>query len=151
MEKAIIIPVPKKPCPMENNDFRPVALTSIVMKSFESIMAGNLRSEVQHLLDPYQFAYNDGRSTDDALNTTTHFILQHLENPTAYARLMFMDFSSAFNTILPQVLLNKLKQMEVNPYIIRWYHAFVIGRQQQVRVNLTLSFKSFTLVLLKGA
>lgn len=52
---------------------------------------------------------------------------------------MFMDFSSEFNTILPQTLLNKLKQMEVNPYIIRWYHAFLIGRQQQVKVNSTLS------------
>lgn len=27
-KKAVIVPVPKKPCPKENNDFRPVALTS---------------------------------------------------------------------------------------------------------------------------
>ena len=68
--------------------------------------------------------------------TTTDFILKHLENPTAYARRRFMDFSSACNTVpYPQTLLNKLKQMEVNPYIIRWYHAFLIGRQQQVKVE----------------
>lgn len=64
-------------------------------------MVGNLQSEVQHLLDPYQFAYKDARGTDDALNTTTHFILKLDQNPTAYARLMFTDFSSAFNTLLP--------------------------------------------------
>ena len=94
---------------------------------------------MQHLLDPYQFAYSDGRGTDDALTSTTHFILKHLENPSAYARLMFVDFSSAFNTILPQIMLQKLKQMDVNPYLIRWYHSFLTERQQQVKVNSTLS------------
>ncbi|KAF7645183.1 hypothetical protein LDENG_00208800 [Lucifuga dentata] len=40
--------------------------------------------------------------------------------------------------MLPQVLLGKLRQMEVNPYIIKWYHSF-LDRQQQVKVNSTLS------------
>jgi hypothetical protein len=53
-----------------------------------------------------------------------------------------MDFSSAFNTILPQILwldIKKLNRMEVNPFVIKWYFAFLTGRQQQVRVNSTLS------------
>lgn len=66
---AIIIPIPKKSCLQENSDFRPVALTSAVMKSFECIMVRKVRDEVQDLLDPYQFAYRYGRVTDDALNT----------------------------------------------------------------------------------
>lgn len=99
---SIVIPLPKKSCPQQNDDYRPVALTSIVMKSLERIMVSKLRSEVQHLLDPYQFAYNNGRGTDDALITTVHSILKHLENPSGYVRLLFMDFSSAFNCILPQ-------------------------------------------------
>ena len=37
-KKSVITPVPKKPCPKVNNDFRPVALTSIVVKCFERIM-----------------------------------------------------------------------------------------------------------------
>ena len=138
-KKAVIIPIAKKPCPKENNDFRPVALTSIVMKSLERIMVGKLCAEVEHLLDPHQFAYNRGRGTDDALNSTTHLILKHLEDSSAYARLMFMDFSSAFNSILPQTLLESLREMEVNPYMIRWYCDFLIERQQKVKVNSTLS------------
>ena len=55
LKKAIIIPVPKKPCPKKNNDFRPLALTSIIMKVIERIMVGILKHEVKHLLDPYQF------------------------------------------------------------------------------------------------
>lgn len=109
------------------------------MKSFERIMLDKLRAQVQHLLDPFQFAYRDRRSTADALCTTSHLILKHLDNTKAYARLLFMDFSSAFNTIVPQNLLDKLQGMEVNPVMIKWYHAFLTGRTQQVRINSTLS------------
>ena len=138
-KEAVIIPVAKNSCPKENNDFRPVALTSIVMKSLERIMVRTLCAEVEHLLDPHQFAYNRGRGTDDALNSTTHLILKHLEDRSAYARLLFMDFSSAFNSILPQILLDSLRKMDVNPYVINWYCDFLIERQQKVKVNSTLS------------
>ncbi len=50
-----------------------------------------------------------------------------------------MDFTSAFNIILPQIMLKKLIEMEVNPHLNRWYHAFLMKRQQKVRVNSTLS------------
>ena len=68
-----------------------------------------------------------------------HLILKHLDKPKAYARLLFIDFSSAFNLIQPHTLLTKLKQMNVNPYIIKWYHSFLIHRVQLVKVNQTLS------------
>ena len=41
---SIIIPVPKKACCKENNDYRPVALTSIVMKCFEKIFVSLLKN-----------------------------------------------------------------------------------------------------------
>lgn len=50
-EKATIIPVAKKPCPKQNNDFGPVTLASVVIKTFEQIMIGFLRKEVNDLLN----------------------------------------------------------------------------------------------------
>lgn len=52
-----IIPLPKKPCSKECNDFRPVALTSVLMKSLERIISHVLSQSIQDKLDPYQFAY----------------------------------------------------------------------------------------------
>ena len=49
-----ITPVPKKTCPKENNHYRPVALTSIVMKCLERIAACKLRLDIQDYLDPFQ-------------------------------------------------------------------------------------------------
>lgn len=134
-KKAAITPVPKKPCPTENNDFRPIALTSIVMKCFEKYMVSLLKTEVNPKLDPWQFAYKHHRSTNDAVSSITHLVLKHLEDPKAYARLLFIDFSSAFNTIQPFLLLETLKNMGVSSFIIKWYYSFLTNRMQYVRVH----------------
>ncbi len=52
-------------------------------------------------LDPLQFAYRSKRSTDDAIAFTLHTALSHLENKNTYVRMLFVDYSSAFNTIVP--------------------------------------------------
>ena len=136
-KKSIIVPVAKKPCPVDNNDFRPVALTSIVMKSVEKYMLSVLNAKVN--MDPYQFAYSQGRGTDDAINNITHSTVKHLECPKAYAQILLIDFSSAFNTLQPHLLISKLRKMSVNPFLIKWYFSFLTNRSQQVRVNNTLS------------
>ncbi|KAK3527338.1 hypothetical protein QTP86_021955, partial [Hemibagrus guttatus] len=61
------------------NDYRPVALTSVVMKSFERLVLAYLKNITGPLLDPLQFAYRANRSVDDAVNMGLHFILQHLD------------------------------------------------------------------------
>ena len=53
--------------------------------------------DVKDVLDLFQFAHKDKRGTDDAVNTLVHLVLKHLEQPKAYTRLLFVDFSSAFD------------------------------------------------------
>lgn len=134
-KKSVTIPVPKKVSPRENNDYRSVTLTSNVFKCFERLMLEKLPAEVEPSLDKYQFAYAKKRSTSDAIVTLMHLILKHLECPATYARLLFIDFSSAFNLIQPHILLKKLTQEKVNPFLIHWYHSFLSDRPQQVKFN----------------
>ncbi|KAK3509701.1 hypothetical protein QTP70_008362 [Hemibagrus guttatus] len=63
------------------------------------------------------------------------YILQHLDKPGTYARILFVDFSSAFNTIIPDTLLNKLTQLSVPTSICQWITSFLTDRQQQVRLG----------------
>ncbi len=95
-----------------------------------------LKTEVNTVLDPLQFAYRQGCSTEDAVNTVTYFI--NLENAKAYTRLLCVDFRSAFNTIKPHLLIQKLKALNVNPFLIRWDLSFLTHQTQKVRVNHTL-------------
>ena len=50
------------------NDYRHVALTSVVMKSYKHLVLAHLKSITDSLLDPLQFAYRANRSVDDAVN-----------------------------------------------------------------------------------
>lgn len=67
-KRSIIVLVPKKTCPLENNDFRPVALTSNVVKSLERILVEDLGKDTEPSLDPHQFAYERNRGTGDAIS-----------------------------------------------------------------------------------
>ncbi len=60
-KRSTIIPVPKKPKITGLNDYRPVALTSVVMKSFERLVLAYLKASTGPLLDHLQFAYRANR------------------------------------------------------------------------------------------
>ncbi|KAK3549938.1 hypothetical protein QTP86_016875, partial [Hemibagrus guttatus] len=134
-KRSTIILVPKKPKISGLNNYRPVALTSVVMKSFERLVLVYLKDITGPLLDPHQFAYRANRSVDDAVNMGMHYILQHLDRPGNYARILFVDFSSAFNTIIPDRLQTKLMEISVPTPICQWITNFLTGRQQQVRLG----------------
>ena len=132
---SAIVPIPKKKSPVQLNDYRPVALTPIPMKCAERIALKHLKSQTAPHQDSLQFAYSAGRSTDDAILTMLHHLVTHLDKPNTYARVLFIDFSSAFNTIQPHLLMQKLAMMEVSPSLILWIHSFMTGRPQYVRLN----------------
>ncbi len=73
-----------------------------------------------------------------------HLVLNHLEDSNAYAQVLFIDFSSAFNTIQPYVLIKKLKQLGINATIIHWYHSFLTKNSEGYG---NLSVKSKTKIL----
>ena len=54
------------------------------MKCFEKIIMTHIKKTFPDMLDPLQFAYRRNRSTDDAVNTTIHTALTHLENKDTY-------------------------------------------------------------------
>jgi hypothetical protein len=62
-----------------------------------------------------------------------------LETPGNYARVLFADFSSAFNTMQRHVLVEKLQQLQVPTAIVKWVLDFLSDRWQRVRVAETMS------------
>ncbi|XP_051931224.1 uncharacterized protein LOC127607140 isoform X1 [Hippocampus zosterae] len=109
------------------------------MKSFERLVLNHLKNVTGPQLDPLQFAYRANRSVDDAVNIGLHYILEHLDSTGTYARILFVDFSSAFNTIIPELLTPKLLHLGVSPTICQWILSFLTGRTQQVRLGATTS------------
>ena len=87
-------------------------------------------------MDPFQFAYRANRSVEDAVSITLHNVLKHLDmKGPSYARLLFIDFSSAFNTISPFKLHSKLLSLEINSFLCQWIFDFLSNRSQIVRAG----------------
>jgi gmma-aminobutyric acid receptor subunit gamma/cGMP-dependent protein kinase 2 len=76
------------------------------MKSFERLVKDHITFT---LLDPLQFACYPNRSTDDAITISLHIALSHLDKRNTYVRMHFIDYSSAFNAIVPAKLITKLR------------------------------------------
>ncbi|TWW62553.1 putative RNA-directed DNA polymerase from transposon BS [Takifugu flavidus] len=64
---------------------------------------------------------------------------RHLDSSGTYARILFVDFSSAFNTIRPALLQDKLSQLSVPASLCRWITHFLTDRRQYVRLGKTVS------------
>ena len=98
-------------------------------------------------LDPLQFAYKSKRGVEDASLTLLDTVTRHLDSPNSFVRILFMDFSSAFNTVNINTLLHRLQQLHVNPTLTLWIKEFLKDRPQHVRVN---GFKSTNAILNTG-
>ncbi len=156
LKKSTIVPMPKKNKITCLNDWRAIALTPIFSKCFEKLVYSfqmklvrdYICSVLPASLDPLQFAYRSNRSTDDAIAFTLNTALSHLENKNTYVRMLFVDYSSAFNTIVPATLVAKLQTLGLNRSLCSWILHFLTGRSQVVRIG---NNTSSPLVLNNGA
>ena len=60
---------------------------------------------------------------------------KHLDTPRNYCRILFIDFSSAFNTIQPHLIISKLHEMKINKHILLWILDFLTVRPQYVKMR----------------
>ncbi len=135
-----IIPIPKQQKSHSLHDFRPIALTSLAMKALEREVKSQLITVTGHKLDSLQFAYRTKRGVDDAKLFLLNTIHQYLEKGGTFARMLFVDFSSAFNTMNPIILAKKLVcEFDVSHGLVLWILDFLTCRQQRVKLNGVLS------------
>jgi len=72
------------------------------MKCFKRLIKDYIYAVLPPSMDLLQFAYGPNRSTDDAVSQVIHSSLSHLDSwKGSDVRMLFIDFSSAFNTIVP--------------------------------------------------
>jgi gmma-aminobutyric acid receptor subunit gamma/cGMP-dependent protein kinase 2 len=145
---STIISVPKKGKVAELNDYRPVALTSVIMKCFERLVKDHIISSLPDTLDPLQFTYRPDRSTENTIAIALHAAFAHLDQRNAYVRMLLIENSLAFNTIVHSELTTKFEALGLKSFLCEWILDFLMYRPQVVKVgNLIFS----TLILNTGA
>ena len=118
------------------------------MKTLGHLVLQFLKSIIDSMLDRFQFAYRGNRSVDDAVSLGLFYVLKHLEGPDTYTRILFVDYSSAFNTIIPSKLFEKIQKVGVPQSVCLWILDFLLNRLQVVKIGGNLSS---SLILSTGA
>ena len=136
-KNALIIPLLKSGKPAgELKSFRPISLTSCVVKLFERMLADRIThlAETNGWLSSYQAGFRRGRSCEDQILRMVQAIEDGFQKPKMERSvLVLLDFSAAFDTVWRQKLLLTMLNTGVP-------HAYVlINRQARVKFNGAIS------------
>jgi len=118
------------------------------MKRFEPLVRTHICAPFLTPWTPFNLhtVPTDLRTTRIAL--TVHTTLSHRGEGNTYGRILFVHYSSAFNTIVHAKLVLKLRILEFNTSLCNWILDFLTGRPQVVRMR---SLTSSVLTLSTGA
>ncbi len=117
---------------MQGGPLRPVALTSVLCKCMEKVAAGELTTKVAEYLDLLQFAYKPKRGVEDTSLTLLEIATRHLDLLNSLVWILFMDFTSAFNTVNIGLLLESIQRLWVDTSLVLWIKDFFKDRPKHV-------------------
>ena len=135
--KTSIIPIHKMAKPLDSPvSFRPISLTSWVLKLFERIILSRLLFflESNSILSPRQAVFCPGRSTLDQILYLFQSISDGFNKPRPGSRtiLSTIDFSKAFDSVWHSTLFHKLISAGLPPCFARWTQSFLSDRRASV-------------------
>lgn len=101
----------------------------------ESVQEVGQQTSLYYRCKPVLFAYRANRSVDDAVSSCLHYIQKHPEESATYAQVLFVSCRSAFNTIYPERLFDKLhySMLGVSRGPCHWILDFLSNRTQVVK------------------
>ena len=133
LKSAFVIPVHKGGSRGKASNYRPISLTSHLMKVWERVIRASMVNylELHGKLDPRQHGSRAGRSTLSQLLIHQDEILKALEEG-ANIDTIYLDFAKAYDKVDLGILLHKMKSLGISGKIGVWIHNFLLGRKQQV-------------------
>ena len=126
-----VIPIYKSGPKTDIANYRPISLLPMFSKIFEALMKKYLMSflDTTNILNNRQFGFRSNLSTFDAINTFTSDLYTALNNNKSILSV-FIDFRKAFDTIQPNILLDKMYHYGIRGCIHDWFSSYLTNRSQ---------------------
>ena len=136
LKRGKITPIYKKGLRAEPSNYRPVALTSHIVKIMEKIIVKYITSylERKNLMNPGQHGFRAGHSCLSQLIEHHENIVESLEKG-CNIDVVYLDFEKAFDKVDHGVLLHKLRDLGITGTLGKWIHSFLTNRTQFVAVK----------------
>ena len=134
--KQTIIPIFKKGSKSKAENYRPVSLTSHIVKIFERVLRLRLVHfiEQNNIIAPQQYGFRTGRSCMSQLIYHFENLLTILEEHSNVDAL-YLDMSKAFDKVDHAILLRKLKAFGITGKVHNWITSFLSNRYQCVMID----------------
>jgi len=131
-----IMPLAKCSHPKSNDDLRPISILPILSKLFEKILYKQILAyaEIKNILPPMQSGFRKGHSCNTAILSVKDDILKSLDENLCTA-LIAIDFSKAFDRLLPKTLLLILKHWGFHGSAVSLVRSYFENRQQYVYIE----------------
>ena len=132
---ASIVPVHKKGDKTSVENYRPISLTSLVMKVFERSIKSALYEKCRNLLDERQHGFLNNRSCTTQMIPFTNDLALAL-NKKSRIDIIYFDFAKAFDSVSHDLILHKLKcNFNIDGIMLKFIKSYLEGRQQQVVIG----------------
>ena len=152
---TIIPPLKAGKSPSEVASFRPISLTSCVVKLLERIIADRLYyiAETNNMFSQFQAGFCKGWSCEDQITRIVQAIEDGFQQcPMKRSVLTLLDFSKAYDTVWREKLLLHMLNTGIPPTFIRWIRSFLNDRRGRVQLlNAFSSSQRFTQGLPQGS
>ena len=137
---SIIPPIHKGGSKSNPANYRPVALTSHIIKIFEKILRNKLAGflDQNNLMNENQHGFRPGRSCLTQLLSHHDNIISLLEQGNN-VDVVYLDFAKAFDKVDHKIVLAKAFNFGIRGKLLSWIKEFLSNRTQSVIVNGTLS------------
>ena len=136
---ASIVPVHKKGDKASVENYRPISLTSLVMKVFERCIKTELLAICEESIDPRQHGFVNHKSCTTQMIPFIDSLTLSLNNRSR-TDVIYFDFAKAFDTVSHDLILHKLKtQYNVDGLMLNFIKGYLQGRKQQVVVGGSVS------------
>ena len=135
-KSATITPIHKGKSRALAQNYRPVALTSHLIKVFEKVVRNHIVAfmEKHHLFNQSQHGFRGGRSCLSQLLAHFDKITSELEKGNG-VDVIYLDFAKAFDKVDHGITLQKLKSLGIKGKLGRWLMSFLTNRVQRVVVD----------------
>ena len=133
---AFVTPIYKKGSQHLASNYRPVSLTSTVVKVMESIIKINVLEHLtsNDLLTSHQFGFLRGHSCTTQLLHVMDILTKSLDQGVPID-VVYMDLQKAFDTVPHKRLLYKIEYYGITGNLLRWIAGFLSNRRQCVVLN----------------
>ena len=135
-KEAYVTPLHKGGSKMNPANYRPVSLTSHVMKIFERVVKTHLVGHLKRhgMMKSNQHGFVSGRSTQTQLlqhySDVHDALIEGVRIDTVY-----LDFAKAFDKVNHNILIKKVIEHKIKGKVGIWIKNFLLGRKYRVVAN----------------